>query len=284
MTDINRPFRVVTHKNWLADQFKPLGAVQDFGFDIDPHTALNTIWWAPGAWVASALKAGVHLPLMSCGPHWLDRLPLKYRGRKVNTTTLGAAMSLDPSLSDYTQLFIKLPEAKLDDFPARVHEYNRHWATTLAQYQLPPATLVQIQEFVEFHAEARFFIVHNRIVADSFYRIGDLIWGDPGFDQLADMVVAFHWLRVMADLAAEVAATIPAPPGYVLDIGVTTDGDPLVVEANAAWSSGPYDCNPAGVVEAITAAHDFEGIHPEWAWRPNPALYKAGPLKLWGNP
>lgn len=53
-----RPFRIVTHRNWLAEAFKPFGAVQDFGFDIDPTTAGETLWWAPGAWVASAHKTG----------------------------------------------------------------------------------------------------------------------------------------------------------------------------------------------------------------------------------
>lgn len=80
--------------------------------------------------------------------------------------------------------------------------------------------------------------------------------------------------------AAQVAAQVPAPPGFVLDVGITNDGRPLVNKAHPAWSSGPYDANPAGVLEAITAAHDFERRSPEWAWTMNPVFHRAGPLRI----
>ena len=85
---VERQFRVVTHKRWLAELFQPMGAVIDHGFDIDPATALDTIWWAPGAWVASAHLSGVQLPLLSCGPDWLANVPREYRGRDVRNVTI----------------------------------------------------------------------------------------------------------------------------------------------------------------------------------------------------
>lgn len=66
----------------------------------------------------------------------------------------------------------------------------------------------------------------------------------------------------------------------MLDIGITCDGRPLVIEANPAWSSGPYDADPAGVLEAITASHDFEGRFPQWAWTMNPVFQHAGALRI----
>jgi hypothetical protein len=84
----------------------------------------------------------------------------------------------------------------------------------------------------------------------------------------------------MEVFAAQVAAQVPAPPGFVLDVGITNDGRPLVNKAHPAWSSGPYDANPAGVLEAITAAHDFERRSPEWAWTMNPVFHRAGPLRI----
>jgi len=281
---MTRTFRIVTHKNWLAEQFAPLGATQDFGFDIDPATARDTIWWAPGAWVASALKSGVRLPLMSCGPYWLDELPMRYRGRYVFTGTVEYLRQIwdeDPDGGFDGKYFIKLPEAKLEHFSARIHDYNRHWATTIDQYHLPGDALIQIQEPVEFVIEARFWIVHGEVVAESLYRIDDKVWGEEGFGPVQPK---FTGMPVMMDemhrLAAAVAEEISAPPGYVLDVGITTDVDPFVVEANAAWSSGPYDGDPAGVFKAIEASHDFDGRYPQWAWNPNPVLHKAGPLKV----
>lgn len=268
----SRQFRVVTHKNWLAEQFSGLGAVQDFGFDIDPTAASETVWWAPGAWVASALKAGVRLPLTSCGPHWLQNLPQSYTGRKVRTQPLNHVTPWDVD-----EVFVKLPEAKTDNFPARVHS-AKYLRETLKQYHLPPETLIQLQDVVEFVTEARFFIAHDTITACSLYRHRDWIWGsDAAFPPLERLVTR------KLERFVNIVLTDPhvmRPPGFVLDVGILEGGSPKVVEANAAWSSGPYDCDPAGVLKAITAAHDFDGAYPQWAWQPNPVFDKAGPLRV----
>jgi hypothetical protein len=72
------PFRVVTHQSWLFEYFNRVGAFPDFGFDIDPDTALKTVQWAPGAWVAGVAEAGITLPLLSYGPIWLDTVSQRY--------------------------------------------------------------------------------------------------------------------------------------------------------------------------------------------------------------
>ena len=277
---MNRPFRIVTHRNWLAESFKAFDAVQDFGFDIDPATAGETLWWAPGAWVASARKAGIVLPLMSCGPRWLDNLPQRYRAREVTTIHLeGIPLFLPNWVKLHDQVFAKLPEAKVESFPAALHGV-KYLAENLAQYHLPADALVQLQEPLTIMCEERFFVANGRIVANSLYKFGDQIWGADDFDQLSEYASVLHWRRLMAEFAHEVAGDVAAPPGYVLDVGLMDDGDPFVIEANAAWSSSPYDADPAGVVRAIVAAHDFDGQHPEWAWRHNPVFDTVGALKI----
>lgn len=276
-----RQFRVVTHKNWLAEQFAPMGAVQDHGFDIDPRWASQTIWWAPGAFVAAARKAGVHLPLMSCGPRWLGYLPTEWRGRVVTTRTVKQWMGDSYELGGpvNSNAFVKLPEAKLDNFPARIHLFNRHFPATLAQYNLPEDTLVQVQGVVDFVMEARFWIAHGEITTGSYYRAHNTVWGDEEWD---DVVALMRPVlnSSMCARASAIAKEMAGPPGYVLDCGVTNKGAVLVVEANAAWSSGPYDGDPAGIYEAIKASHDFDGKYPQWAWSPNPVLYGVQPLKV----
>jgi len=274
-----RPFRIVTHRNWLAEAFKPFGAVQDFGFDIDPATALETLWWAPGAWVASARKAGVDLPLLSCGPRWLDRLDTSYTRRRVETLLLeDVPLFLPDWVKLHDQVFVKLPEAKVDSFPAALHG-TKFLADNLAQYRLPGSALVQIQEPVTIMCEERYFIANGRITANSLYKFGEQIWGSDGFDLLSEYAAVLHWRNLMHRFACDVVAEVAAPPGWVLDVGLNEDGDPLVIEANAAWSSSPYDADPQGVIEALTAAHDFEGQHPEWAWRHNPVFDSVGALR-----
>lgn len=271
-------FRVVTHRNWLADQFKPFGAVQDWGFDINPDTAYDTIWWAPGAWVASAAKAGVKLPLLSAGPYWLDDLPVKYRGRAVRTLSIEDSCALIGQLPDQ-DFFVKLPEAKLESFPARVHAFNRHWRTTISQYGLPSDTLIQLQEPRQFGPEARFFIAHGKVVADSFYKFdGPVIWGDPAFDDLK--MSHRHLLSALRTYVKVLIKNVKLPPGVVIDVGCDETGAAYVIEANAAWSSSPYDADPEGVIQAVTAAHDFNDDHPQWRWKPNPVFNNVGALKV----
>lgn len=261
-----RPFRIVTHRNWLAEQFKDFGAVQDFGFDINPATARETLWWAPGAWVASAAKAGVVLPLMSCGPTWLDALPYKYRGRPVITMPLPRLTNDEPNPS-----FVKLPEAKLDSCPAKLY-YTSRLADTWQQFQQ-----------MIFMTEARLFIAHGEVVASSLYLHHDWIWGADGWPDppLLEPLVRMKMMKITRFAELVLAdPEVKCPPGFVLDIGITSEGNPKVIEANAAWSSSPYDCDPAGVVKAIEASHDFAGEYPQWAWQPNPVFDKVGPLRI----
>lgn len=268
-----RPFRIVTHRNWLAEQFASFGAMQDFGFDIDPSTAGETLWWAPGAWVASAAKTGVELPLMSCGPYWLCNVSHLWKGRRVANLTW-------PHIDSWSvteDVFVKLPEAKVDYFPAQLHK-GLHLGETLKQYHLPEGTLVQVQAPMNFRTEGRFFIAHGGVVASSLYRHEDWIWGadDPPIAPLERIK-----MRKMERFVNEfLSSSEKYAPGFVLDIGITDSGSPKVIEANAAWSSSPYDCNPTGVVQAIEAAHDFNGQYPQWAWQPNPVFDTAGPLRI----
>jgi len=289
----NREFRVVTHKNWLAKTFQDFDAIQDFGFDIDPTTAQDTIWWAPGAWVASAAAAGVELPLLSAGPRWLDALPEKYVGRDVRTMRIESAMYHGTNVAIVQEekngpfdidIFVKLPEAKVDYFEPRVHKYNRHWATTLGQYNLPDGTLIQCQEVKRFGIEARFFIANREVVADSLYKLDDeTIWGTEAFDERK----SWHYTQLSA-MRSYVKIMlrdrdVRVPPGVVIDVGLDGSGSAYVIEANAAWSSGPYDCNPEGVFEAINASHDFANVWPEWRWQPQPVYRQAGPLRIRSN-
>jgi len=272
---VERQFRVVTHKRWLAELFQPMGAVIDHGFDIDPTTALDTIWWAPGAWVASAHLSGIQLPLLSCGPDWLVHLPQRYSGRRVENKVLA---DITPGKLEPT--FAKLPEVKHDGVPARAYG-ECYLRDTLAQYNLPAETVWQLQEPVDFRIEARFWIAHRKIVAESPYRIGTMIWGYNGFERAGQRLIKSRTYATMRDFIQTVLTDdgVDIAPGCTIDVGMTTDG-PLIVEANAAWSSGPYDGDPAGIHAAIVASHDFEGRYPQWTWRHSPVFDKARPLHL----
>lgn len=272
---VERQFRVVTHKRWLAELFQPMGAVIDHGFDIDPATALDTIWWAPGAWVASAHRAGIQLPLLSCGPDWLVNLPERYSGRRVQNSVLAG---IDSGKTPPT--FAKLPEVKHDGVPARTYG-ECYLRETLAQFQLPAETVWQLQDPVDFRIEARFWVAHREIVAESPYRIGTMIWGHNGFERASLRLIQSSAYQAMRDVLQALLqdSSVDIAPGCTIDVGMT-DAGPLIVEANAAWSSGPYDGDPAGIHAAIVASHDFEGLCPQWTWRHSPVFDKVRPLRL----
>lgn len=246
------PLRVVTHRNWLARLFTPYGGVQDFGMDVCPEEALSYAWWAPSEWVARAHASGVFLPLVSCGANWADKLdvPDRWLHRRVITVPAGEAVEAAKELKGDT-VFVKLPEAKTDAFPACL-VFKNHLGSVLASPLVGADTLVQLSEEIQFSCEARFFVAHGRVVASSWYQKDGLVWVDEGFVGGTD-----YEMSVLTEMADAVASSRKSPRGYTVDIGVVRDTPytPAIVEFNAAWSSNPYDADMRGVCEAVRASN-----------------------------
>ena len=259
-----RDFRVVTHRTWLAELYAERGGRQDFGFDINPHTADDTLWWAPGDWVLRAADAGVRLPLMTMGPRFMAELSEHHMDFTSRRVVVAPAVEAATRVSELgvDRVHVKLPETKDDEFPAEtvlVTELEAKLASPL----IGDTTLVQLSEVVDFRFEARFFISNRVVGASSPYRYGDVLFGDPDWD--TDRALASHDFDVAADLASRVPRRFRrAGIGHVLDVGVLSNGEPAVVEANAAWSSNPYDAGIDGAYRALVSSHDFERKRQEW--------------------
>lgn len=267
MTD--KPIRVVTHRRWLSELFEPHGGVHDFGFDIDPSHVDDVYWWAPGEWVARANVAGVRLPLLSAGQRWLAQPELRqFTGRDVfvGTPAEVVAWSMGKDL-----VHVKLPEAKTDKFPATLVMGD---AVSLAfdDSLIASTTFIQVSDVLKLRSEVRYFIANRKVVAQSWYRNGGHWFGQEEYchGPVADM-------SAMRDFAQAVVEAVRCPPGFVLDIGMTQNSDCVVIEANASWSSNPYDADMRGVVESLKAAH---GNIPEWAFDVDAIPGKHVPLKL----
>jgi hypothetical protein len=278
MSSASRPFRVVTHRTWLYEQLsRGVPAVQDFGFDIDPATAPEGLWWAPGEWVARAHAAGVRLPLLSAGPQWLELLSCIGREEYCGGRTVRAARAVN-LCAPQRPFFAKLAEAKTDAMPARVYESKKDFFAARLAACVPWDAWINTSSLVDYVSEARFFIAHRKITAASVYLHRGKEWGDisPGDSEAAGARIKLY--PFINELLRD--QRVAMPPGLVIDAGVDSAGRCSVIEANASWSSNPYGCNTPGVVESIAAAHDFAGEYPEWAWQIDAVHANARPLRI----
>ena len=69
---------------------------------------------------------------------------------------------------------------------------------------------------------------------------------------------------------------VPLPPAVVVDIGRIAGQGWAIIEANAAWSSGIYGCNPEDVLAVLSRASLKQDAVTanERAWvRPLPEVY-----------
>ncbi len=167
---------------------------------------------------------------------WVAALPDPLRKRRVEFTTLAEARRLtEPS-------FVKPADDKC--FRAGVFASGDELPVEAV---LPGSTPVLVAEPVEWEIEFRCFVLEGRVVAHSAYlrrgnlnRAEDGSW--PATNEEVEVALAF---------AAEVLSDVAVPPGVVLDVGVIEGRGWAVVEANAAWGSGIYGCDPSAMLPVI---------------------------------
>lgn len=107
---------------------------------------------------------------------------------------------------------------------------------------LPAETAILTSEIVELVAEARCFVRDGHVLDCSVYE-GE---ADP---------------EAAAAFAREMAAAVPGPRAYVLDVGLIPARGWAIVEFNAAWGAGLNGCNPERVLPAIAAASGPAAAH-----------------------
>jgi hypothetical protein len=177
------------------------------------------------------------LRLLETPLDWLTTLPFEYRHRRVELTTLDAARkSTFPS-------FVKPPNEK--SFTAQVYESPE---SLPVDYDSDMAVLIAAP--VEWMVEFRCFCLAGQVRTLSPYlRLGQLsrLDGFASNDQELSEAKAFAE-RVLGD------ERVSVPRAIVLDVGVIRDAGWAVVEANAAWGSGIYGCDPNEVLNVIEHA------------------------------
>jgi hypothetical protein len=108
---------------------------------------------------------------------------------------------------------------------------------------------VLIAEPVAWEIEFRCFILQRELMAFSIYsRDGELAQSedDSWSASQAENDEALTFANTLLN-----DETLDLPPAFVLDIGKIVGRGWAVVEANPAWASGIYGCDPARVLPVL---------------------------------
>lgn len=194
---------------------------------------------------APIIAEQLRLGLLDIPEDWLTRLPYNLRGRDVQLTTLGQARNL------VRPMFVKPPNDK--SFPAQVHTSGQSLPSEFAD-EMP----VLVADPVRWSAEFRCFCLDGRVLTISPYLRNGELASLSGFEATASE------LRDATSCAEKVLLCAPreTPRALVVDVGQIEDFGWAVVEANAAWGSGIYGCDPDCVLDVIRAATIQPGVSP----------------------
>ncbi|WP_354639061.1 ATP-grasp domain-containing protein [Kitasatospora camelliae] len=188
-----------------------------------------------GPLFADAVGRELGIAALADPQDWLAGLPRELTGRAVVLTTLAEARGLR------RPAFVKPPNDKL--FPARIYPDGTGLPGADALEDDFP---VLVSDIVTFRREYRLFVLDGTVRTGSRYLLdGRLDLAPLEEDPLRREVLAF---------AAEVLAEGGLPSAIVVDVGLLADGTWAVVEANCAWASGGYACDPEAVLDTVLRA------------------------------
>ncbi|WP_406195923.1 ATP-grasp domain-containing protein [Kitasatospora sp. NBC_01560] len=227
-----RGLRVHTAAGWRAPEELLGAAVHVYG----------------GPLFGDAVGGAFGLALLEPPADWLTGLPPELTHRSVSLVTLAEARALR------RPMFLKPPADKL--FAAKVYPDGTGLPGPDA---LDDDTPVLASEVVRFRREYRLFVLDGEVRSASRYAVdGDLDAAPLAEDGHRAEVAAFA-----ADVLAASAAALPS--AAVIDVGLVDSGPAgggrwAVVEANAAWASGGYACDPDAVLDVVLRSGGPAGV------------------------
>ncbi len=187
---------------------------------------------------AAVVSDSLNLSLIEPSFDWLTTIPSRYIQRSIRFATLAKARIVE------CQSFIKPADDKC--FRAQVYESGHDLPTFET---LPGETPVLISTPVDWEVEFRCFVLDRKLQAISPYSRNGLLAQDANGDWSAtdtEIQQATEFIeRVLAD------NSVVLPPAVVVDIGIIRNMGWAVVEANPAFGSGIYGCDPMQVLAVL---------------------------------
>jgi hypothetical protein len=215
----------------------------------DARTVVCQSWRAPqnassaerlriyaSAMFADVMAGQVGLTLLETPLAWLAGLPPELTGRQIVLA----------SMDEVRQMPFPRHVKAIDD--KRINPQVYQSAHDISVERIGGDCLTLSSRPVNLTVEARFFVSEAQIVAGSFYMRDRR----PAIARLDASREAQLLTDFAADAVAQLHDTMPA--GTVIDVGLIDDRQPVIVEANAAWASGLYACDPARALESILHA------------------------------
>lgn len=175
--------------------------------------------------------------LLISSEDWLVKLPHEFQKRTVQLTTLGLARELD------RPCFVKPPNDK--SFAAQVYDSG-----AILPLEFDDHMAVLVAEPVQWEFEFRCFCLDGSVVTLSPYLRSGTNAKETDYKATGDE------LCEATSFAEKVLASTQSftPRAVVIDVGQITCKGWAVVEANAAWGSGIYGCDPNLVLDVIRQA------------------------------
>jgi ATP-grasp domain-containing protein len=187
-----------------------------------------------------AIHASEHLGLhlIETPYDWLIAQPRQYVQRAIQLMTVKEAREVSE------RRFIKPAGEKF--FRAAVFASGRELPPRDAVSDAVPVLAI---EPVSWEIEFRCFVLERKCVAMSSYLIDGELARDATGNWLADDDDAAAALAFIEKFLGDPTSAVP--PAAVIDIGRIRDRGWALVEANPAWGSGIYGCDPDAVLTVV---------------------------------
>jgi hypothetical protein len=214
-----------------------------------------------GLYAAKLRQIGLAPNLCSPGAKWLPSLDRSITGREVLE---GRITGLSDTVG---QLWVKPSEAKISTIPAGLYSYDK-LKQLFEEGEFSLAISLQwTHDVLDINYEHRFFVAEGQITTGSPYLV-------DGRGYSLDIDTSH--MQAAQEFAEYVLLSDPTnmPSAFTLDVGLDVATNKwLVIEANRAWSSGLYGCDPTAASDVIEYSCSA-AIADKWQWKPDSHLTK----------
>ena len=200
---------------------------------------------------AAVIADQIGISLIEPPLNWVSLLPYEYTKRKIHFTNFESARTIEDNC------FFKPADDKA--FEAKVYKSGQELPDNV-----DPNIPVLISEVVEWKVEFRAFILEKKVITISpYWREGKLAKDENGlwpYQNDEEQRAKSFCEKVLKDKKVHI------PPAVVMDVGLFTNGEWAVVEANPCWGSGIYGCHPLDVLKVLQRACLYTPSEDDTNW------------------